>query len=171
MRRKIVYTATAAAVIAMVAGFALAAITLNNATQTGGGTYVNASGQVTGLTYTSTLLTATSNPAPATSTGTGAAPQALVSGANAVCANTCTAGDLAEVTTYTFAASATTSIMITMTVTASAGGGSTVLYLKAPSAVATLVITWDLGTASGGATITSVTLTDQGCTGAGGSCP
>lgn len=169
MRRKLVYTATAAAVIALVAGFALAAITLNNATQSGGGTYVNASGQVAGITYSTTLLSATPNPAPSASTGTGAAPQALAAGANAFCANVCTSGDLSETTTYNVAPAFAGSIMITMTVTATAGGGTTTLYLKAAAGATSIVVTWDMGT--GGATISAVTVTDQACTGAGGTCP
>jgi hypothetical protein len=169
MRRKLVYVATAAAILALVAGYALATITLNSATQNAGGTYVNASGQVTGLTYTITQLEAVANPAPAASSGSALTPQAVVAGANAFCATTCTAGDLAEVVTYSFTTSLSGSIMVSIQLTATSGGGSTILYLQqaATPVAGTIAITWDAGT--GGNTITSVTVTDQQCSGA--TCP
>ncbi len=172
MRRvsgKLIYGVTAASIVALVAGFAMAAIALTNTSQNGAGNFVSASGAVTGNTYTSTVLGATSNPAPAASTGTAGVPQAVVTGANAFCATTCTAGDFAQVVTYTFTVSMTGSIQISIQVTASVGGGSTTLYLKqAAAAVAgTIVITWDVGTAS--SSLTAVTLGLQQCSGA--TCP
>lgn len=166
---RVIYGLTGAAIIAMIAGFAIASISLTSTTQNASGNYVNASGGVTGVTYTSTVLGATSNPAPSASTGTGGAPQAVVSGANAFCANTCTAGDFAEVVTYTFTTSMAGSIQISIQVSASAGGGSTTIFLKqAATAVGgTIVLTWDLGNSS--STLTSVTLGLQQCSGA--TCP
>ncbi|MCI4331674.1 MAG: hypothetical protein L3K19_07520 [Thermoplasmata archaeon] len=147
----------------------MASITLTNTTQTGEGNYVNSSGGVTGVTYTSTVLGATTNPAPSASSGSAGAPQAVVTAANAFCVNTCTAGDFAQVITYTFTTSMSGSILISVQVTASAGGGSGTLYLKqAGTAVGgTIVLTWDLGT--GSSTLTAVTLGLQQCSGA--TCP
>ncbi|MCI4349937.1 MAG: hypothetical protein L3K15_00245 [Thermoplasmata archaeon] len=155
--------------MALIAGFAMASISLTTTTQNASGNYVNASGAVTGVTYTSTVLGATSNPAPAASTGSAGAPQVVVAGANAFCANTCTVGDFAQIVTYTFTTSMTGSIQISIQVTASAGGGAATLYLKqAGTAVAgTIVLTWDVGSSS--ATLTAVTLGLQQCSGA--TCP
>jgi hypothetical protein len=166
---RVIYAVTAAAALALVGGFAIASISLTNSSQNAQGNLVNASGAVTGITYTSTVLGATSNPAPAASTGTGGAPQVVVSGANDFCANTCTASDFAQVVTYTFTTSMTGSIQIQIQVSASAGGGTATLYLKqAGTAVGgTVVITWDMGTST--ATLTSVTLALQQCSGA--TCP
>jgi hypothetical protein len=166
---RLIYGVTGAMVVALVAGFALATIALTNSSQNASGNYVSSAGAVTGVTYTSTVLGATSNPAPSASTGTGGAPQVVVTGANAFCANTCTAGNFAELTTYTFTTSMTGSILITYYVTASSGGGSTTIYLKqAGTAVAgTIVLTWDIGTTT--STLTSVTLSVQQCSGA--TCP
>ncbi len=173
MRRKIVYAVTAAAVLAMVAGFALATITLNTQAQDGSGMYVN-TGSVTGLTYSGTVLSATPSSSLSAPSGTGAIPQALTaSTVSTLCVGptatpTCTMGDFAEVTTYSDS-TFTGSFMITMTVSASANAGSTTVYLKGATG-ASVVLDWDLGS-SGGTTITSVTLTDQACTGTGGTCP
>jgi hypothetical protein len=166
---KVIYGLTAATIVALVAGFAIAAISLTNSAQNGAGNYVNASGAVTGVTYTSTVLGATSSPAPAASSGTAGAPQAVVTSTNAFCANTCTAGDFAQIVTYTFTTAMTGSIQITIQLTASVGGGSATLYLKqAATAVAgTIVITWDVGTAT--SSLTAVTLGLQQCSGA--TCP
>ena len=169
MRRTTIFVATAAAIVALTAGFALASIALTNSSQQAGGNYVSATGAVTGLTYTVTVLGATTNPAPAAPSGTAGSPQAVAAGANALCLNTCTAGDLAEEVSYTFTTSMTGSVQITIQVTASAGGGTTTLYVKqAATAVAgTLLLTWDLGSAS--STLTAVTLADQQC--ATATCP
>ncbi|MCI4319843.1 MAG: hypothetical protein L3K23_06915 [Thermoplasmata archaeon] len=166
---KLIYGVTAASILALIAGFAMASISLTTTTQNATGNYVNASGAVTGVTYTSTVLGATSSPAPAASTGTGAAPQAVAAGANAFCANTCTAGDFAQVVTYTFTTSMAGSIQINIQVTATVGGGVATLYLKqAGAAVAgTIVITWDVGSAT--SSLTAVTLGLQQCSGA--TCP
>lgn len=170
-KRRIVYAATIIGILALVSGFALASIGLTYTTQNAQGNYVNSSGAVTGLTYTSTVLSSTSNPAPASSTGTAGTPQALTTGVNAFCANACTAEDFAEIVTYTFTASMAGSILITIQIIATAGSGATTIYLaQASTATAgTIVLTWDLGTATN--TLTGVTLSDQQCTGAGGACP
>ncbi|HEV2317477.1 MAG TPA: hypothetical protein VGV89_07890 [Thermoplasmata archaeon] len=142
---------------------------MTNSSQNGEGNFVSASGAVTGLTYTSTVLGVTGSPAPSSSSGTAGAPQAVAAGANDFCANTCTAGDFAQVVTYTFTTSMSGSIQITIQVTATTGGGAATIYLKQAAAAVggTIVLTWDLGTATN--SITSVTLTAQQCSGA--TCP
>ncbi len=167
---KAIYGATAVTVVALIAGFAIATISLTSSSQSASGNYVSSLGAVTGLTYTSTVLGATSNPAPSASTGSAGAPEAVVTGTNAFCASaSCTAGDFAQLITYTFTTSMTGSIQITIFVTASAGGGSATIYLKqAVIAVGgTMVLTWDLGSAT--STLTAVTLSDQQCSSA--TCP
>jgi len=170
-KRRMVYAATIVGILALVSGFALASIGLTFSNQNAQGNYVKSSGAVTGLTYTSTVLGSTSNPAPSSSSGTATSPQAVVSGVNAFCANACTSEDFAELATYTFTTSMVGSILITIQVTATADGGAATIYLmQATTAVAgTIVLTWDLGTAN--ATLTAVTLTDQQCTGSSGTCP
>jgi hypothetical protein len=169
VKRKGIYFATLVVVLAIVAGYAAANIVLTNNTQNASGNYVNGSSGVTGLTYTITILGSTSTPAPSASTGTGAVPQAVVTGANAFCANTCTAGDFAQQITYTFTTSMAGSVFITIQVSAATLGGTATLYLKqAASAVSgTIVIYWDMGTAS--TTLTAVTTTAQQCSSA--TCP
>ena len=168
---RLIYGVTAATVFALIAGFAIASISLTASSQNAGGNFVSSNGAVTGLTYTSTVLGATSNPPPAASSGSAATPQALVANANSFCATTCVAGHFAEVVTYTFTTSMTGSIQILIQVTATPGNGTATLYLKqAATAVGgTIVLTWDAGNAT--ATLTAVTLVDQQCVGAGGSCP
>jgi hypothetical protein len=165
-----IYAATILAMLGLVGGYALATISITASTQTGEANYISAGGAITGLSYTSTVLSMTSNPAPAASTGTSSAPQLLLIGANAFCANTCTAGDVAEIVTYTFTTSFAGAAQIKMQVTASSGGGSTTFYLaQAVVAVSgTIVLTWDMGTST--STITAVTLTAQQCS-SSTSCP
>jgi hypothetical protein len=172
MRRiegRTIYVATAATILALIGGFTIGSIGLTNSTQNASGNFVSSSGAVTGVTYTSTVLGATSNPAPSASTGSAGAPQVVVTGANNFCANTCTAGDFAQIVTYTFTTSMTGSIQISIQVTASSGGGSATIYLKqAGTAVGgTVVLTWDVGTST--STLTAVTLGVQQCSGA--TCP
>lgn len=167
---RLVYLATLVGIFALVGGFALATLTTNSTQLYAQGDYTSAAGAVSGFTYNSAQLTSTSNPAPSDPTGTSSAPQTLVSGANDLCANTCTAGDFALVATYTFTTSFTGAIQITVQTAASAAGGSTTIYLaQASTAVSgTVVITWDLGTSA--LTLTSMTLTDQQCS-SSTSCP
>lgn len=166
-----IYLATIVAIFGMVGGFALASIALSTTNQNAEGNFVSSAGAVTGLTYTSTVLGATASPAPSASTGSAATPQALVAGANAFCANTCTASNYAEIVTYTFTTSLTGSVQITIQVSTSAGTGTATLFLAQANTPTsgTISMTWDLGSAS--VTLNSVTLTAQQCTGAAGACP
>jgi hypothetical protein len=167
---RLVYLATLVGILALVGGFALATLTTTSTQLYAQGDYTSAAGAVNGFAYNSAQLTSTSNPAPAASTGTDTAPQTLASGANDICANTCTAGDFALVATYTFTTSFSGAVQITVQTAASAAGGSTTIYLgQASTAVSgTVVITWDLGTSA--LTLTSMTLTDQQCS-SSTSCP
>lgn len=163
VKRKGIYFATLMVVLAIVAGYAAASIVLTNSSQNASGNYVNGVSGVTGLTYTITILGATPNPAPTASTGSDVAPQAVASGANAFCANTCTAGDFTQEIEYTFTSGMAGSIFISVQVSSATLGGTTTLYLKqAASAVGgTILIYWDMGTAS--TTLTAVTTTAQQC--------
>jgi hypothetical protein len=169
VKRKGIYFATLVVVLAIVAGYAAANIVLTNNTQNASGNYINGSSGVTGLTYTITILGVTPTSGILAYSGTGAVPQALVAGANAFCGNTCTAGDFTQEIEYTFTAGMSGSIFLTVQVTAASLGGSQTLYLKqAATAVAgTIVIYWDMGTAT--TTLTAVTTTAQQCSSA--TCP
>ncbi|MCI4323085.1 MAG: hypothetical protein L3K03_03540 [Thermoplasmata archaeon] len=166
---KWLYAATAVALVALLTGFALAAITINSTSQNAQGNYVNAVGAVGGLTYSSTVLQSVVG-APSVATGTGAVPVAIVVGANSYCLlAACTAGDPAEVVTYTFTGAMAGSLEIDIVIGGSAV--SKVVYLKqAAAAVAgTIVLYGDLGTAT--ATLTGISAEVQQCTGAAGVCP
>jgi hypothetical protein len=157
------------ALVALLTGFALAAITINATSQNAQGNYVNAVGAVGGLTYTSDVLASVVG-APSVATGTGAVPVAVVAGANSYClVAACTAGDPAQVLTYTFTAAMAGSIEINIVIGGTAI--SKVVYLKqAAAAVAgTIVLYGDLGTAT--TTLTGVSAEVQQCTGAAGVCP
>jgi hypothetical protein len=164
------YVAILVGTLATVSGYALASIALTNNSETAQGNYVNAAGSVTGMSYTSTVASATPNPAPAAAGGSAATPQALASGTNAVCASpSCTAGDFAQIATYTFTAGFAGSAQISIQVTAASGSGSATLYFQqAGTPVSgTIVIYWDLGSATN--SLTATTITVQQCSGA--SCP
>jgi hypothetical protein len=171
---KLLYAATFVTLLALITGFVLASITINASTQNAQGNYVNAAGGVPGLVYTSTVLSAVIG-APTTTIGTGAAPVAVATGANSYCAAaTCTAGDPAQVVTYTFTGGAGawvagTAVQINIVIGGTAI--STTIYLKEPAAAVsgTIVIYGDLGT--GTITFTATTLSVQLCTGAGTTCP
>ncbi|MCI4363456.1 MAG: hypothetical protein L3K13_04035 [Thermoplasmata archaeon] len=167
--RRTVYLGTLAAIVSLVAGFALAAITINVHNQGGQGDITNNTAGVPGVTYKFTTINLTANPAPTSSTGTSATPQKLVAGTNAFCLNVCIAGDIAETSYLAFTTSWTGAMQIDVAVVATTNGGTTSLYLaQASTAVAGgILLTWDLGT--GANTITSVTVIEYGCSGA--SCP
>jgi hypothetical protein len=172
MRLRRVTAATLTALVLFVAGFAIASIAVNHSNQSAAGNFVTASGAVTGLTYTSAVLAYTASPAPSAPTGTGAAPQALVVGANAFCVSaTCTAYDPAELVTYTFTALLAGSVEVSLALVLASGPATiaTTLYLKqAATAIAgTIVLVVDLGT--GGAVLSGLTLDAQQCSGA--TCP
>jgi hypothetical protein len=169
---RLVYAGTIITLLALVAGFVIASITVTQSNQSAQGNYVTATGAVTGVSYTSTVLSYTPSPAPTAPTGTAAAPQAVAAGANNFCITaTCTAYDPAQVVTYTFTAGMTGSIQISYVIQTTTGPASiaTTVYLKqAATAVAgTIVLVADLGTT--GATITGTTLSVQECSGA--TCP
>jgi hypothetical protein len=167
--RRTVYLGTLAAIVSLVAGFALAAITINIHNQGGQGDITNDSAGVPGVTYKFTTINLTANPAPTASSGTGAVPEKIVAGVNAFCLNTCVAGDIAETSYLAFTTSWSGAMQIDIAVVASTGGGTTSVYVaQASTAVAGgILLTWDLGT--GANTITSVTVIEFGCSSA--SCP
>lgn len=156
-----IYVGTIVAILALVAGFVAASVAISNSTQNAEANYVNASGAVTGLSYTSTVLTSVTA-SPVASTGTATAPQTLSSGSNVFCATTCANGDPSEDVTYTFTTSMTGAIEINLNVIAGATT-TTSLYLQQPGTAVSgsIVIVTDVGAAS--STISSVTVTAQQC--------
>ena len=164
---KAIYAGTMVAILALVAGFVAASVSISNSSQSAQGNFISANGAVTGLTYTSTVLSSVTG-SPAASTGTASAPQALASGANIFCATTCTNGNPSEEVTYTFTASLSGAIMINLNVIAASTTTTTVYLAQAGTPVAgTIVLVTDVG--SGTSTISSVTVTAQECSGA--TCP
>ncbi|MCI4319842.1 MAG: hypothetical protein L3K23_06910 [Thermoplasmata archaeon] len=134
---------------ALLVGVATGFITLGHQNQSATGDHISYSGVVTGLTYTSMVVSTVPNPAPAASTGTTSLQQLLVGGANDFCAVKCTVGNRSVVVTYSFTTSLAGAIQITVQVTASAGSGTANLYLRQlilPTS-GTIVIVWDVGTA------------------------
>lgn len=161
-----IYVGTIVAILALVAGFVAASVAISNSTQNAQANYINASGSVTGLTYTSTVLTSVTG-SPAASTGSATAPQSVVSGTNTFCATTCSNGNPSEDVTYTFTTSMTGSIEINLNVIAGSTTTATLYLQQAGTAVGgTIVIVTDVG--SGTSTISSVTVTAQQCA---SSCP
>ncbi|MCI4335524.1 MAG: hypothetical protein L3K04_07875 [Thermoplasmata archaeon] len=167
--RRTVYLGTIAAMVSLVAGFALAAITINVHNQAGQGDITNNSAGVPGVTYKFTTINLTANPAPIASSGNAGTPQHLVAGQNAFCLNACSAGDIAETVYLQFTTSFAGAMQIDVSVVATSNGGSTSVYVaQAATAVAGgILLTWDLG--AGANTITSVTVVEFECSSA--SCP
>lgn len=165
-----VYVGTIVAILAMIGGFVAATVAITNSSQNSQANFVSATGAVTGLSYTSSVLASVAG-APAAPTGTAAAPQAVIAGANVFCVSaTCTNANVAENVTYTFTTSMTGSVQLTINVVASTNTLRTVYLAQASTAVAgTIILVVDVGTAT--STITSITVTAQQCTGAGGTCP
>lgn len=166
-----IYAGTIVAILALVAGFVAASISVNSTTQNAQGNYVNNAGAVLGLTYTATELLPVSGSPAVQAAGSQATPPVLVAGANIVCiaATSCTNGHVADQVTYTFLSTFAGSVEIAVDVIASTTITGTVYFAQATSPVAgTIVIVVDLGTSN---TIQSVTLTAQQCTGAAGACP
>ena len=162
-----IYVGTIVAILALVAGFVAASVAITNSTQSAEANYVNASGSVTGLTYSSTVLTSVTG-SPVASTGTAGTPQTLASGTNTFCATTCTNGNPSEDISYTFTTSLAGSIEINLNVIAGSTTTTTVYLAQAGTAVGgTIVIVTDVG--SGTSTISSVTVSAQQC--ASSSCP
>jgi hypothetical protein len=163
-----IYVGTIVAILAMIGGFVAATVSITNSSQNSQANFVSASGAVTGLTYTSTVLTSVVGSPPASS-GTPGAPQTLAAGANTWCVSAaCTNGDVSENITYTFTVALAGSIMIHVNVVATSNTVRTVYLAQAGTAVAgTIVLVVDLGTTT--STITSITVTAQQCSGA--TCP
>lgn len=168
--RRTIYLGTIAAMISLVAGFALAAITISVHNQSGAGQITNDQAGVPGVTYKFTTINLTANPAPAASTGTAGAPQHVSAGSNEFCLNTCTAGDIAETVYLQFTTSFAGAMQIDVSVLAATNGGNATVYVsQASTAVAGgILLTWDLG--NGANTITSVTVVEFECSSAT-SCP
>ncbi|HZY92472.1 MAG TPA: hypothetical protein VFG07_06850 [Thermoplasmata archaeon] len=166
-----IYAGTIVAILAMVAGFVAASIAVNTTSQNAQGNFVSSTNAVTGLTYTSTVLTPVVSAPAGQGGGAQASPPVLASGANTVCLvpTACTNGHVSDEITYTFTTSLAGSVEFNVDVIGNTTISGTVYFAQAGTPVAgTIVIVADLGTSN---VIQSVTLTAQQCTGAGGACP
>ena len=164
---KAIYAGTVVALVALIAGFVAASVSISGSTQNAQGNFISANGAVTGLTYTSTVLSSVTG-SPTASTGTSGTPQTLAAGANTFCAINCLNGNVSEEVTYTFTTSLAGAVMINVNVIAASTTTTTLYLAQAGSAVGgTVVIVVDVGSAT--STITSVTVTAQQCSGS--TCP
>jgi hypothetical protein len=176
MGQKAVYAATAAIVLAMVGGYALATFSTGGTNSVGQGSQTTTVTAVQGLSWTSTslveLATAT---VPAGTTCTSAAPCSVSTAGASDCAGgytgstTCAVGDFVEqVTLSTVANTAFTgTVQITLTVTGTSGtsSGTTFYYTQSSTtnSVQTIVQDFDIGTsASGPGNVASVTVVATG---------
>lgn len=167
-KRRAIYLTTIAAMVAMTGGFVLAATVSNLPSTPQGGAFSSSGSAPTGVSTTSMVMAQASASGGATANSL-ASPAGLTAGTssatdtinlNAVAA----AGDFTETITVTISAAsgatASTEYAISVMV---AGATSTpqLVYIEtsgtlASPAVDTVNLVWDLGTGTGGITVTSV---------------
>jgi hypothetical protein len=166
-----------AAVLLIVAGVALATLSLTARTQVAGGQYVKYAGSVPGLASQGVAITTIPATAPAQASTTPTLLSLLVMGgaahASTYCANTCTAGDFAQEVQYLITAQAAAE-GFELSINAQAGSTtvSTTVYFEVP-ATATGKTTTNLGVyvdLTTSSPLTSFTATIQQCSSAT-SCP
>lgn len=168
--------ATILAMLMFGAGYAMAAITVTNTTETAGGTYVNP-GAISGWALSATdpvavaVIPSSGLTAASTTVGT---PSVLPGAATSYSVGTVTAGDIAQVLHFseTAAAPVSTEIEITFTLS-SASVVTTTVYVETQAAPAAYTMTFylDAGSAAGASvTINYAEQISQQCS-AVGTCP
>jgi len=171
----VILVATILAMVTFGSGYAMAAISVSNGTETAGGNYVNPS-SISGWGLSATdpssvaLIPSSGTTASSTIVGT---PTVLTTSASYT-VGTVTAGDIAQVMKFAETASAPISTEIEITFTLSAASTTTTtIYLEtqaSPSAQ-TFTMYLDAGSASSGSvTINSAVQISQQCS-AVGTCP
>ena len=177
--RRTVYVATAFALIAVVAGFGMAAFTITNGPAlSGSGTY---HGTAAIAWWTETDAGVGIQPAvlPATVSGVVTAPTVLAGAAANYGVNAAVANDVAQYWKFSEATTAALNTELELGFTVSTGAGPTVTTLTvfvetqagAPGAAITFTFYYDLGSPAGGTiTLNSVTEISQLCS-AVGTCP
>jgi len=158
IRGRAIYAATALALLALTVGYALAAVTVTNGSESGNGNYVNANA----LAW---WTTSAANPAgvytvpgatPAVLSTTIGTPTVLAAAGQNYGINAQTAGDVAQIFKFTEAAGAPANTEVEIQFQVSTGAGTTVtnVYIESqaapPGAAQTFVLYFDAGSAAGG---------------------
>jgi hypothetical protein len=177
--RKSVYVATGFALLAVIAGFGMAAFTIQQGSAiTGAGAY-NGANPITWWTESGVGVSVQPTVLPTTLSGVVGTPTVLAAAATNYGVNTAVANDVAQIWRFTEAAGATASTELELSFTVSTGAGPTVTTVVAyvetqatpPAGGATFTFYYDLGSASAGTiTLNSVTEIAQQCS-AVGTCP
>ncbi len=178
--RRTVYIATAFTLLAVVAGFGLAAsFTVTNGPGINGGGNYEATNAITFWTEASAGVAIIQTPVPATLSATITAPTVLAGAATTYSVNAATANDVGQFWKFTEAGGATASTELEIAFTVSTGTGPTVTTVIAyvetqtapPAGATTFTIFYDLGSPAGGTiTLNSVSELSQQCS-AVGTCP
>jgi len=173
--QRTVYLVTAAIVVAMVGGFALADMSLGGTNNSYQGSQTTTVSAVAGLTWLNTTLAVNNNTAPSFSVCTLLAPCHLSTSGYTVCAGgfptlACAQGDFVEqviISVSTVTPIPTGAVELTVFVTGTPFGGSTagtyagpILYFTEglpPGAAENIVLDFDVGAAAPG-TVTSVSV-------------
>ena len=178
--RRTVYVATAFTLLAVVAGFGLAAsfTVTNGPTINGGGEY-HATNSIAWWTEASAGVAIVQTPVPATLSATAATPTVLAGAAASYSVNAATANDVGQYWKFTEATTAVVNTELEIAFTVSTGTTPTVTtaiaYVEsqaaAPGAAITFTIYYDLGSpATATITLNSVSELSQQCS-AIGTCP
>jgi hypothetical protein len=178
--RRTVYVATAFTLLAVIAGFGLAAsftVTQGPAI-TGGGVY-HATNSIAWWTEASAGVAVIQTPVPTTLSGTATAPTVLAGAASSYAVAAATANDIGQYWKFTESAGAPISTELEIAFTVSTGATpavtTTIIFLESqttsPTGALTFTIFYDLGSpASGTITLNSVSELSQECS-AVGTCP
>ena len=175
--RRTVYIATGFALLAVVAGFGLAAFTVTSGPALAGGGEYHATNAIAWWTESDVGVSIQPTPLPTTASGVVGTPTVLAAAATNYGINAAVAGDVSQYWKFTEAVTATVSTELELAFTVSTGAGVSSLTVYAetqvtiPGAAVTFSFYYDLGSAAAGTiTLNSVTEIAQQCS-AVGTCP
>jgi hypothetical protein len=175
--RRTVYIATGFALLAVVAGFGMAAFTVTDGAALAGGGQYHATNAIAWWTESDVGVSIQPTPLPATLSAVVGTPTVLAAAATSYGVNAAVAGDIGQYWKFLEAAGAAASTEVELAFTVSTGAGITTLtvYVETqaapPAGGATFSFFFDLGAASAGTiTLNSVTEIAQQCS-AVGTCP
>ena len=178
--RRTVYVATAFALLAVVAGFGIAAsFTITQGPALNGGGVYHATNSIAWWTESSAGVAVIQTPVPTTLSATATAPTVLPIAASSFAVTAATANDVGQYWKFSEAAGATASTELEIAFTVSTGATPTVTtttvfvetQATSPGAALTFTIFYDLGSpAAGTITLNSVSELSQQCSTVG-TCP
>ncbi len=178
--RRTVYVATAFTLLAVVAGFGLAAsFTVTQGPAINGGGEYHATNSIAWWTEASAGVAVIQTPVPATLSATAATPTVLAGAATSYAVLAATANDVGQYWKFTEATTATVNTELEIAFTVSTGATpvvtTSIVYVEtqaaAPGAAITFTIFYDLGSpATATITLNSVSELSQQCS-AVGTCP